>query len=100
LLELCPKRVSIGIQRGRVETDKNHQFGKLLLGQVRAHGSDGNAGGRFPWKAINPGRNRRERDIAKSPPTGDVQAAAITAFEELLLSGSPALPDRSDRVEI
>ncbi len=99
LLDRRPERVAVGIQRRRIETDKRYQLGKLLSGQVCAHGSDGNTGGCFSWKAINPGRDCRERDIAKSLPTRDVQAGAITAFEELLLSSGSTPPDRPDRVD-
>src|SRR6266436_10446850 len=98
-LGLRPERISVGIRRGRVETDKPHQLRKLLSGQVCVHGSDGNAGGCRSWKAINPSCDCRERDSAKSLPTGDVQAGAITAFEELLLSSTSAPPDRPDRVD-
>ena len=98
-LDLHPERFPVGVQRGRIETDKPHQLRKLLSGQMCAHGSDGNAGGWLSWKAINPGCDCRERDIAKSLPTRDLQAGAITAFEELLLTGSSAPPDRPDRVD-
>jgi hypothetical protein len=99
LLDLRPERIPVGIQRGRIETDERHPLGKLLLRQMCADGSEGNAGSCFSWKAINPSRDCRERNIAKFLPTRDVQAGAITAFEELLLSSSSAPPDRPDRVD-
>jgi len=83
---------------GASKQTKGHQLRKLLSSQVCATVA-------AAMRAAASVESHKSRSrlpgtrFAKSPSTRDVQAGAITAFEELLLSSSSALPDRPDRVD-
>ena len=91
--------LAISVARRLVEADGGYQFGRRLLGEIRAGCCHRDPCRRIAWITVNPGCGRRKCDVAASLHAGYRKARTVAGLQYSIFSCSPALPDRADSVD-
>src|SRR5262249_2365789 len=81
------------------EEDERDPLDSRLPLELRAGRGERDLGGRLDGIAVDPRRDRRERDGAAPEPGCDFERAAMARRQELGLALIAATPDRADRVD-
>src|SRR3546814_16122439 len=71
----------------------------VVAGEEVAHLGNGNGGGLFQRKAVNPGGDGRKGDGARADLRGDLQRGAVAGGEQRRLVLAAAVPHRADAVD-
>src|SRR3954465_13905534 len=96
--EALHKRVAVH-PHALVTADGNeHPVDVRILVEVHSNLRDGNLRRTRQWEAIGAGRDGGECDRYRPDRRGQLETFAIAGREELVLTGVPTLPNRTDRM--